>query len=151
MAIRAVGAIVYQLTESGELQILLIKKRGGMWTLPKGKVRRGEDDRAALLRELAEETGLNGRVGELVSQATYTIIKRGRRRRKVVTYYLVYATGGHLQPGTREGIEQVRWMPVPRALQRIGRARIRAVLRAGLAWPASGRGQSAGHMREARR
>lgn len=103
MAIRAVGAIVYQRSESGELQILLIKKRGGMWTLPKGKVRHGEDDRAALLRELAEETGLDGRVGELVTQTTYTIIKRGRRRRKVVTYYLVYATGGHLQPGTREG------------------------------------------------
>lgn len=133
MAIRAVGAVVCQLSASGELQILLIKKRGGMWTLPKGKVRRGEDDRAALLRELAEETGLNERVGELVSQATYTIIKRSRHRRKVVTYYLVYATGGQLQPGTREGIEQVRWMPVPRALQRIGRARIRAVLRAGLA------------------
>lgn len=133
MAIHAVGAVVHQLSESGELQILLIKKRGGMWTLPKGKVRCGEDDRVALLRELAEETGLSGRVGELVSQVTYTIIKRGRRQRKVVTYYLVYATGGQLRPGASEGIEQARWMSVPRALQRIGRARIRAVLWAGLA------------------
>lgn len=133
MAIRAVGAIVYRLSETGQLQILLIKKRGGMWTLPKGKAKRGEDNHTALLRELAEETGLTGQVGEMVSQATYTIVKGGRRRRKIVTYYLVHGTGGQVAPGGAEGIEQVRWMPAARALQRIGRDRIRSVLRAGLA------------------
>lgn len=132
MTIRAVGGIVLRSNPKAQIELLLIRKRGGMWTLPKGRVKRGEEDVAALLRELEEETGLTGLVGEPVSQSAYRISKGGRKRQKVVVYYLVWATGGRLRPGTAEGIERVRWMLVPRALQRIGRPRVRAVVRAAL-------------------
>ncbi len=40
------------------------RSRGPLWTLPGGGVERGEDPRAAVLREIAEETGLDAHVGE---------------------------------------------------------------------------------------
>jgi 8-oxo-dGTP pyrophosphatase MutT (NUDIX family) len=132
MTIQAVGAVVFRVTQKQQLQLLIMKKRGGYWTLPKGKVKRGEEHASALLRELREETGLNGQVGELVSQATYTIIKQGRERQKIVAYYLVSTTGGKLTLGSTEDIERLCWVNIPRALQRIRRPRLRAVVHAGL-------------------
>lgn len=132
MIIRAVGGVALRDTPAGQLEVLLIKKRGGMWTLPKGRVRRGEADEEALQRELAEETGLRGEVGEAISQSLYRVQKAGRTRRKTVVYYLVWNTEGQLRPGAAEGIAEVRWMPLSRALKRIGRPRIRAVVRSAL-------------------
>lgn len=60
--IPCVGAIVHD--ERGRL---LIVKRGqepgrGRWSVPGGRVEPGESDEAAVLRELAEETGLRAAV-----------------------------------------------------------------------------------------
>jgi ADP-ribose pyrophosphatase YjhB (NUDIX family) len=43
-----------------------LTNRPGWWTLPGGGVEFGEHPEAAALRELAEETGLEGRLGELL-------------------------------------------------------------------------------------
>jgi 8-oxo-dGTP pyrophosphatase MutT (NUDIX family) len=137
MAIRAVGGVALRGTPEGAIQVLLIRKRGGLWTLPKGRVKRGEADESALVRELREETGLDCLVGEPVSEASYKVIKAGRPRRKVVVYYIVWPQCGELRPGTDEGIEAVRWVDVSRALKRIGRPRLRAVLRSALTLLAS--------------
>lgn len=61
----AVGAVIQQGSR------LLLVKRGrppgeGLWSLPGGKVERGEPPEGALVREIAEECGLAVEVGELV-------------------------------------------------------------------------------------
>ena len=52
--IQAAGGLVF----NKEAQLLSIL-RNGMWDLPKGKIEKHEDQRAAALREVMEETGLN--------------------------------------------------------------------------------------------
>lgn len=66
--IYAVGAVAYRYDACGRLQILLIKKRNGYWTLPKGGMHAVEDEASALLRELREETGLAGIVEDKVAR-----------------------------------------------------------------------------------
>src|SRR5689334_23069122 len=58
--ITAAGGVVYRWAKSRQLEILLIKKQGGFWTLPKGRVKIGEDDHQAVVREVAEETNILG-------------------------------------------------------------------------------------------
>jgi 8-oxo-dGTP diphosphatase len=67
--VRCVGAIV--LDETGRL---LLVHRGrppgeGLWSLPGGRVERGETDAEALRRELREETGLDVTPGRFVGTA----------------------------------------------------------------------------------
>jgi 8-oxo-dGTP pyrophosphatase MutT (NUDIX family) len=123
----AVGGVVYQRTRSGQLQLLLIKKRAGFWTLPKGRVLPGEAHADAIAREISEETGISGAVETTVRQVSYEIRKKGAPCQKVVTYYLVRASGGDLRPDKKEQIEKVRWFSMRAALRRIGRPRVRAV------------------------
>src|SRR5262245_42039647 len=130
--IAAVGGIVYRRRAAGQLEILLIKKQGGFWTLPKGRIKDGEEARAAVVREVAEETSVGGEVEGMVRQVLYTIHKAGRRRRKSVTYYLVRAVSGRPRPQAKERITRVRWFSIGMALRRIRRRRIRAVVR--VAW-----------------
>ena len=132
MAIRAVGAVALRQTPDRKLEVLLIRKRGGMWTLPKGRVKRGESDDEALIREFREETGLGGVVIEAVSQSDYNIVKASRLKHKTVVYYIVHPEPGEPRPGVEEGIEEACWMSVSSALKHIGRPRIRAVLRSAL-------------------
>ena len=123
-----VGAVIYRYNQRGRLCVLLIKKRGGYWTLPKGKLLPDEPQYDALTREISEETGLLGEIGDLAHTVSYTITKRGKSIRKQVTYYIVRPTGGELIPGRSENIVKASWFTVTQALRRIERRRIRRVL-----------------------
>jgi 8-oxo-dGTP diphosphatase len=125
--ITAVGGVVYRRTLQGQLEFLLIKKHGGFWTLPKGRIKPDETPITALQREVFEETGIAGAVEGLVLQVTYQVIKCGKPCSKAVTYYLFHAQDGKARPDKRERIERVRWFAIPRALDRIHRHRVRDV------------------------
>ena len=142
--IAAAGGVVYRWSAAGQLEVLLIKKQDGFWTLPKGRIEPGEDERTAVAREVAEETSIAGEVGALVRQVMYTIQKAGRRRRKAVSYYLVRAVSGRPSPQARERILRVRWFAVGVALRRIRRRRIRNVVRAARAMLSAGTAAEAG-------
>ena len=123
----AVGGVVYRCTSRGQLELLLIKKRSGFWTLPKGRIKPDEHPVTAVQREVFEETGLAGAVEDPIQEVTYQIIKGGQPCHKVVTYYLFRAEAGTLRPDKREGIARLRWFPIPDALARIQRDRVREV------------------------
>ncbi|MCU0493676.1 MAG: NUDIX domain-containing protein [Chloroflexaceae bacterium] len=124
----AVGGILYRHGAGGVTEIVLIKKRHGFWTLPKGHIKAGELANAALLRELREETGLSGVVESFIYTLNYPITRRGRDYTKVVHYYLVGAVSGTPRPCKRERIQSVRWFPFPEALRRVVNPRVYAVL-----------------------
>lgn len=98
--ILGVGGLVF----SG--QRILLVRRGkrpakDLWSIPGGKLRRGESLEEALQREMLEETGLRVRVGDLV--AVYERLPRGDGtaggRHFVVLDYLCVPVGGRLRAG----------------------------------------------------
>lgn len=104
MRVRCVGGIVRD--EGGRI---LLVKRGrppseGLWSIPGGRVEPGEDDRAAVTRELREETGLDVTVSDLVR----TVDRPGPDG---VAYeihdYAVTVAGGALRAG--DDAADVRW------------------------------------------
>lgn len=128
-SILAVGGVMYRFDERGKPLVLLIRKRGGYWTLPKGKLNPAEEHPQALLREIHEETGLDGQVGELVCGISYKIVKQGQLLRKQVTYYLFRTYDGALRLSQDEQIVKAGWFSPGVALKRLQRGRLRVVLR----------------------
>jgi len=125
--IHAVGGVVYRYVADGQLQLLLIKKQGGDWTLPKGQIKPDEDDLYALSREIREETALHGHVGPFVHEVCYPIVKKGQQQLKTVRYYLVQAAAGQPHPDRHEKITKVTWFPFKHALRRIQNDRVRDI------------------------
>jgi 8-oxo-dGTP diphosphatase len=127
--ILAVGGVIYRRRRTGKLEILIIKKRNGFWTLPKGRIEPGEVEEDALHREIGEETGLVGSIEAAGETFTYPIIKGGVEQLKQVHYYLIQAKGGKLRLSKAEKIERARWCTMRAALRRIHNPRLHAVVR----------------------
>lgn len=75
---------------------LLLVLRGnepgrGSWSVPGGRVEPGEDERAAVAREVREETGLDVEVGALLGRVV--------RGPYAIADYACTVTGGALAPG----------------------------------------------------
>jgi 8-oxo-dGTP pyrophosphatase MutT (NUDIX family) len=124
----AVGAVIYRYDNHGAIEVLLIKKHYGGWSLPKGTIKAGETELEALAREVAEETRLMGTIGAFLHEAVYTVVKRGQLRLKSVRYYLLGGVVGRPRPGGHEGIRKVRWFGLSAAIQRAHNDRVRTVL-----------------------
>ena len=73
--VACVGGLAYD----GQGRLLLVQRANdpgrGLWSVPGGRVEPGEDDAAALVREMWEETGLRVVPGALVGR-----VQRGRVR-----------------------------------------------------------------------
>jgi ADP-ribose pyrophosphatase YjhB (NUDIX family) len=105
MAPRAAGGErrvrVVQAVIRGEAGVLLCGRRELRgWELPGGAVRDGESDEAALLREIAEETGL-----EIIVERRVGAYVRTGFRSHTAHVFVCRATGGTLRP----------WREMPRA------------------------------------
>jgi 8-oxo-dGTP pyrophosphatase MutT (NUDIX family) len=126
--ILAVGGVIYHRQEQGIPEILIIKKRNGFWTLPKGRMEPGESEEDALHREIAEETGLIGEIEATGETFTYPIMKGQVEHLKQVRYYLVLALSTDLYLSTAEKIVRARWCTLPAAMRRIHNPRLHIVL-----------------------
>jgi 8-oxo-dGTP pyrophosphatase MutT (NUDIX family) len=93
-------------------------KREGVWALPKGLIDPGEKGADTALREVAEETGLEGTLVEKLGDVRYVYSRDGERIFKVVSFFLLrYRRGriGELPPGMELEVAEARWLPLDEA------------------------------------
>ena len=120
--VRAAGGV---LVRDG-LIALVHRPRYDDWTLPKGKHEPGEDDIAAALREVREETGFHGRIERDLGVVRYTVEKHGAVLPKVVRYYVMRAGAGEFAPN--DEVDELRWVTREQAAQLLTYERDREVL-----------------------
>lgn len=94
------------------------------WTFPKGKVKDGERDEVAAVREVEEETGLKCGLGPELASTEYTDSKL---RKKTVRYWLMESCSGRFEPG--DEVDAVMWLTLAAAAARLSYERDRDVLR----------------------
>lgn len=124
--VRAAGAVVLR-----KGQVLLVHRPAyDDWSFPKGKLDRGERSPAAALREVAEETGVRVRLGVPLTTQTYP----NGPRTKVVDYWVGRVIGSHDVSGyvINSEIDEVDWVGVDKAQQRLSYRRDRETLREAL-------------------
>lgn len=104
---RAGGGLVYN--SQGEVLFIL---RNGKWDLPKGGKEKKEKMKHAAMREVEEETGVNGLTVKRKLQKTYHIFKRnGVYKLKITHWFEMYTDYNGIPVGqAEEGIEQVAWL-----------------------------------------
>ncbi len=104
---KAGGGLVY----NAKNEVLFIF-RNGKWDLPKGGVEKNEENEAAALREVEEETGVNNLHITRKLQKTYHIFKRSDKYKLKVTHWFEMRTDfdGETVPQLDEGIEKAVWL-----------------------------------------
>ena len=89
---------------------------GGLWTLPGGGLDFGEDPLDGVVREVAEETGLDAVPGDLLGVRSAVLEPAetisGDRLHTVGLLYLGRITGGQLRNEEDGSSDQARWIPL---------------------------------------
>jgi 8-oxo-dGTP pyrophosphatase MutT (NUDIX family) len=90
--------------------------------LPKGLIDDGESGEQTAVREVFEETGVEGRVERKLGDVRYVYTWRGERVFKVVSFFLLRPRRGSLgvlPPGMEIEVAEVRWVPLDEAPRRL--------------------------------
>ncbi|HUF40362.1 MAG TPA: divalent cation tolerance protein CutA [Verrucomicrobiae bacterium] len=113
------GGVMYR-KHSNDIQIALIHVRN-RWGLPKGHVEEGERIEETALREVREETGLEGRVIKKLGDIRYAYrdkTKEGEPIRiyKRVHFYLLRYLKGDVRDHDHE-VDEARWFPMDQVIK----------------------------------
>ena len=99
-----------------------VDRRGRMlWSLPKGHIELGETAEQTAIREVAEETGIQGSVLAALGSIDYWFVTEGRRVHKTVHHYLMRFLGGELSDEDVE-VSEVAWVPLTELPSRLAYA-----------------------------
>jgi len=109
------GVVVRRLRSGWHLAAIRPAGKENVWALPKGLIGPGESGADAAVREVAEETGIEGRLVEKLGDVRYVYTWRGERVFKVVSFFLVrYVRGrlGDVPEAFRHEVAETRWLPL---------------------------------------
>lgn len=108
--------------------VLVGQSRIARWGLPKGAPAPGESLEEAALREVKEETGMQGRVVANLGHIEYWFGARGLRYHKTVHFYLMEAVRGDISEHDFEH-DMVAWFSIPDAFSKMSYANEKEILR----------------------
>lgn len=104
--IAAAGGVVVRRDEDRRTRIAIIHRPKYMdWSLPKGKLEKGEKYKQAALREVEEEIGFRCEAGPELPSISYLDRKA---RRKLVRYWLMQPLEGEFRPHGE--VDELRWL-----------------------------------------
>lgn len=127
--ILAAGGIVWRDAPRGRELVVVHRPRYDDWSLPKGKLDRGERWQQAALREVEEETGFEVRLGEFAGGCAYTT----NRGPKVVLYWHMQLVGpARFAPHDPKEVDAHAWLTPDEAWARLTHERERRVLADGV-------------------
>ncbi|KRE97239.1 hypothetical protein ASG76_00460 [Nocardioides sp. Soil774] len=109
--VRAAGAVVTRKGGRAQWEVLLVHRpKYDDWSFPKGKLDPGEHVVTAAVREVAEETGLDVRLGPALGRQRYL---QSNGRWKTVDYWTARVLGSDDVSGYRPNaeIDAVEWVP----------------------------------------
>ncbi len=128
------GGLVLDRPGAGASAALIgrLDRRGRLlWSLPKGHVEAGETEPQTAVREVAEETGILGRVVGKLGVIDFWFVAEGRRVHKTVHHFLLLAVDPvHGLELSDEDVEvsEVAWVPLGEVAQRLAYADERRLL-----------------------
>jgi 8-oxo-dGTP pyrophosphatase MutT (NUDIX family) len=115
------GGVVVK-TIRGRPHVAAIRPQGkqeGVWALPKGNIDAGESPAETAVREVREETGIEGRLVDKLGDVRYVYTRRGGLRVfKVVSFFLLEAGRGRIgeiDESMRVEVAEARWLPLDEA------------------------------------
>jgi 8-oxo-dGTP pyrophosphatase MutT (NUDIX family) len=129
------GGVIYR-RHAGATEIALIRVRN-RWGLPKGHVEEGESVDQTAVREVREETGLEGRVSRKLGDIRYSYrdkVTTGEPIRiyKRVSFYLLRYLKGDVRDHDHE-VDEARWFPIEEAIKNLKFASERKMVQRALA------------------
>lgn len=115
------GGIVYK--KEGPTTLILVCQHSQHhgWVFPKGFIGdkiQGETKENTALREVKEETGIEGKILKTLTPSEYWYQMDGIKRKKTVYYFLMNYVRGDTHDHDLE-MENVEWLPMEKVAERL--------------------------------
>jgi 8-oxo-dGTP pyrophosphatase MutT (NUDIX family) len=115
-AVAQAGAIPFRFRPDGELQVLLVTSRAGLWIIPKGHVEAGQSLDEAARVEAMEEAGVAGQIAHAEPIGRYDYEKYDTAYRVVIFALRVTRV---MEQWPEKAVRQREWMSLDEAIRRV--------------------------------
>ncbi|RJQ68384.1 NUDIX hydrolase [Pseudonocardiaceae bacterium YIM PH 21723] len=116
---KAAGAVLWRPVGDAVEIAVVHRPQYDDWSLPKGKLDKGETMPVAAHREVVEETGYECVLGRYLGHVSYEVASRGgwpeQISDKVVRYFSAEAVSGDFVPN--DEVDELRWVSVAEAVE----------------------------------
>ena len=132
------GVLVRTIRSRTMLAAIRPRGKERVWALPKGHIDEGESPAETAMREVREETGVEGRLVEKLGDIRYVYTanwdeRKGERIFKVVSFFLLRAGRGRIgeiDEAMRIEVAEARWLPLEDAGRLLAHGGERTLVRA---------------------
>ena len=112
------GGAVFKKRKNKTFWLLTQPKGTDRWQLPKGQIEKGENSQKTALREVKEETGVEGEIIDKIDKISWWFVQEGEKIYKTAVFYLIEAKKENSHFDKNE-VAQIGWFSYDKAYQKL--------------------------------